>query len=320
MLRKGCYNGAVNKPVVIGPILGLVVLVTGCAKRNPENFELIGPSTVSGTIESPIHQVSTNIDLEKTNSLPIDEEARASGKKVFSKVSASLRRSPRDNAPETYRVSPGTALYVRRTDDNRWLEVRLSKGRSAYVKTDETTALALALAQGSLADQQRLTPRTKQDQQVDAGDGNSGGVADRDPALDGAISDAQESFAVANEASDRFRAEVGAFQTPNSDWIATRDACLQQLSALATAMQDFADELRSVTALSSSLNAQERAAYQSIVVHQGEVTDSINSCRQTLNQMGEGSDWVNLIEAVLENSQSLAGAIDGVRVNLAKLG
>lgn len=319
-MRKGCYNGAVNKPVVIGPLLGLVVLVTGCAKRNPEIVELVGPSTDSGSIESPLHQVSTQLDVKSNDFLPIDDDARASGKKVFSKVSTSLRRSPRDNALETYRVGPGTALYVRRTDDSRWLEVRLSKGRSAYVKTDETTALALALAQGSLADQQRLTPRTKQDQQVDAGDGNSGGLADRDPALDGAISDAQESFAVANEAWDRFRAEVAVFQTPNSDWLATRDVCQQQLNVLSTAMQDFADELRSVTALSTSLNAQERAAYQSLVVHQGEVTDSITSCRQTLNQMGEGSDWVNLIESLLENTQSLAGAMDGVRVNLTKLG
>lgn len=318
MMRKGCYNGAVNKPVLIGPLLGLVVCMIGCAKRNPETFELLGPSTVSDSVEAPFHQVSVNVDVK--GGLPTDEEARISGKKVFSKVSASLRRSPRDNAPETYRVAPGTALYVRRTEDKRWLEVKLSKGRSAYVKTDETTALALALAQGSLADQQRLTPRAKQDQQADAGDGKSGGVGDRDPALDGAISDAQDAFALANEAWDRFRAQVGVFQTPGADWLATRDACLQQLNALSVAMQDFSDEFRSITALSSSLNPQERAAYQAIVVHQDEVTDSINSCRQTLNQMGEGSDWVNLIESVLENTQSLSGAMDGVRVNLAKLG
>lgn len=313
MMRKGCYNGAVNKPVVIGPILGLVVCMTGCAKRNPETIELLGPSTVSSSIE-----VSVGIDVK--GGLPTDEESRSSGKKVFSKVPARLRRSPRDSAPETYRVNPGTALYVRSTEDKRWLEVRLSKGRSAYVKTDETTALALALAQGSLADQQRLTPRVKLDQQADAGDGKSGGAVDRDPALDGAILDAQEAFAVANEAWDRFRAQVGVFQTPNADWLATRDASLQQLNALSVAMQDFSDEFRSITALSSNLNAQERAAYQAIVVHQDEVIDSINSCRQTLNQMEEGSDWVTLIESVLENTQSLAGAMDGVRVNLAKLG
>lgn len=309
-----------NKPVLIGPLLGLVVCMSGCAKRNPESLELLGSPQVSHSFEAPLHQVSTNFDAVSSPLLPMDAEARSSGKKVFAKIAASLRRSPRDNAPETYRVNPGTALYVRRTDDKRWLEVKLSKGRSAFVKTDETTALALALAQGSLADQQRLTPRTKQDQQADAGDGKSGGVGDRDPALDGAISDAQESFTVANEAWDRFRAQVGVFQTQKADWLATKDACLQQLSVLSGAMQDFSDEFRSITALSSSLNAQERAAYQAIVLHQDEVTDSINSCRQTLNQMGEGSDWVHLIETVLDNTQSLGGAMDGVRVNLAKLG
>lgn len=317
-MRKGCYNGAVNKPAMIGPILGLLVLTSGCAKRDPETVQLLGPSRGTGSIEAPFHQVSAGVNVD--GGLPTDEQAKASGKKVYSKVSASLRRSPRESAAETYRVTPGTALYVRKTEDKRWLEVRLSKGRSAYVKTDETTALALALAQGSLADQRRLTPRAKQDQQVDAGDGKSGGSGDRDPALNGAISDAQEAFALANEAWDRFKAQVAVFQTPNADWLATKDACLQQLSALSAAMQDFSDEFRSITALSSNLNAQERAAYQAIVVHQDEVTDSINSCRQTLNQMGEGSDWVNLIESVLENTQSLAGAMDGVRVNLAKLG
>lgn len=321
-MENRCYNEAMNKPTLIGLLIGLAVCLTGCAKRSPDSLDLTYQGSSDDFVETPLHQVSSPIRTPEVFTLPIDDAAKRLGKKAFARVSASLRRSPRDDAPEDYRVGAGTTLYLSPTDDRRWMQVRLSEGRNAFIRTDETSAaLALAQAQGRLADQQRLAPSAKPDQQVDAGDGKSGGPRDRDPALDGAILELQEAFADVDDAWDRFRAETTGFQSQTADWPTVRDSALQLLNVLAGTVSNFDDELRSVTALSSNMTANERAAYQAIVLHLGETHDSITSCQQTLNQMAnEEPDWPILIETLQNNVQSLAGAIDGLRVNLAKLG
>lgn len=321
MLGNRCYNVGMNKPALIG-LACLAVLISGCAKRSPNSPDLTYQGSTEEFVNPSLHQASTQFRNPEVLILPVDDEAKRLGKKAFAKVSASLRRSPRDDSPEEYRVGPGTTLYLSPTDDRRWMQVRLSQGRSAYVRTDETSAaLALAQAQGRLADQQRLAPRDKPDQQVDAGDGKGGGPRDRDPALDGAIQDLQEVFAEVDDAWERFRAETTGFQSPDTDWSTVRDSSQQLLSVLGSAFSTFEDELRSVTALSSNMTANERAAYQAIVLHLNEALNSITSCQQTLGQMtDEGADWPMLIDTLQSNVQSLGGAMDGLRVNLAKLG
>lgn len=320
MMAKHCYNENMGKPISFGLLLGLVVCISGCRTSNSQLSELAGTQSGSGYIDVSLRHASNSAEASLPTQLPLDAEAKQSGHKVFAKVSTKLLRSPREGATPYYQVDRGTALYVRPMDDKRWLEVSLSKGRRVYVKTDETTALALALAQGSLADKQRLEPKSKQDQQVDDGDGKGGGPSPRDPALDAAIADTEEVFKELDLAWDRFRAEANAFQMPGADWVSTRDVSLQRLSVLVAAHREFEEEVRSLTALSSNFTASERTAYQALVMHQDQVNESIEACSQALNQMVDDSDWIQPIEAFLAGVQSLGGGIDGLRVNLAKLG
>src|SRR5688572_5270962 len=143
-----------KRPILIG--LLICIALAGCAKKQVAAGLPVTPS--EGT--SPDLTWSIGSDSEGpalTSTVPIDEEAKQLGKKVFAKSIATIRRSPRDRATEYYRVAAGSPLFVSPTTDKRWLQVRMSKGRTGYVRTDETTAaMALALAQGKLSDKERL--------------------------------------------------------------------------------------------------------------------------------------------------------------------
>jgi hypothetical protein len=311
----------VEKPMKIGLVLVIAALFSGCAQRN--QTELVptrpfrqSPALVQNSgMQSPIARMG-----EYVASLPIDEEAKRLGKKVHAKRDARILRSPRDSAPEYYRLREGAPMFVSPTQDPKWLQVRMSRGRSGFVRTDETSAaLSLALAQGAIADKNRLTPKPRNDAEPDVGNGNSGSPNERDLALSEAIERLDTAFQLADEGFDRLRAEANAFQGSPDGWPSARDSTLQELNVFQSEFHEVSSAVQTLTSLSSKLTANERSAYQSIVIHQGEVTDSIQTIRQTLNQMTEGSDWTGLVSTLSDNMSSLAGAMDGLRSNLARL-
>ena len=185
--HKSSYNVMVEKPICIGLLLGLAVFFCGCARRGQDEFVSIHPtrepdSTVVSFANVPVQEG------EYVLSLPMDDGAKRLGTKVFAKGIAHILRSPRNSAFEYYQVGPGTPLFITPTADKNWLQVRLSKGRSGFVRTDQTSAaLKLALAQQAIADKQRVAPKKGPDSEPDVGDGKGGSPGERDPALDDAI-------------------------------------------------------------------------------------------------------------------------------------
>lgn len=310
-----------EKPIKIGLLLA-AIFFSGCAERDQVQLDSLRPYRRSPDMEGGTAIMRTTARMgEYVASLPIDEEAKRLGKKVYAKGNARILRSARDSAPEYYRLREGSPMFVSPTQDPRWLQVRMSRGRSGFVRADQTSAaLSLALAQGALEDKKRLTPKPKSDSEPDVGDGSSGSPTERDAAIADAIDRLDSAFQIADDGFDRLRAEANAFQGASETWPPARDSTLQELNAFQSEFQEVSSAIQTLTSLSSKLTANDRSAFQSIVIHEGEVTDSAQALRQTLNQMTDGSDWTSLIVTLGDNVSSLAGAMDGLRTNLARLG
>lgn len=305
-----------KRPIIVGLLIGLT-LITGCAKK--QAVAMLPEAASEGTAPDLTWSLKPNAEtVAATTSLPLDEDAKKLGKKVFARNITSVRRSPRNGAPEYYRVAAGSPLFVTPTTDKRWLEVRMSEGRKGYVRTDQTTAAeALAEAQRRLSDKERLTPGPKKDSEPDDGKANEPNT--RDPEVAQAIVDLEEALTGAENGLDRVRAEAAGFQGSTENWPIVKAAVVEELTAFQNEFQSVALAIQTLTSLSGKLTANQRSAFQSTVGAQGEVTDAAQSIRQTLNQMVEGNDWTSLIGTVDQQVSSLSSAMDALRSGINRL-
>ena len=252
--------------------------------------------------------------------LPVDDHAKKRGTKVFAKYDLTLRRSPRDSAAETYRIRRGTPMYASRTANPDWVQVQLSRGRRAFVRSDQISpAEALALAQKRLDDKSRLSPRPKPDNEADAGDGRGGTPATRDAALLEAIERAEEAFDALEAGSERLRAEVGGFSGDAADWPEVRDSVSNQLTEFADDLQSFSGAVNALASQSSGMSGNDRSALQAIEERESDLTSLAQSLRATINQMVDGQDWTSLISEAQSKSDSIGAAIEAVRTQLARM-
>ena len=305
-----------KKPILVGLLIGLAILFTGCARQSRLAEDSIRPAR--GGELTMVIQPPTSMDV--LSSLPIDDRARALGTKIFATTTASVLRSPRDGAVEYYRVPRGTAMYVSPIANGKWLQVRLSKNRTGYVRRDQTDAsLALALAQGSIADKARLGPKMEPGSEPDIGDGKSGEAGQQDAALDEAVEKANDAFDTLEADFDRLRGEAAGFQGSQADWPAVKDAALQRLNELSNDIQSLSTAINGLAAFTGKMSANDRNAFQAIVSYQGDISDGVQSTRHALTQMTEGTDWTSLIGSVDDGVRTIGNGMDGLRINLARL-
>ena len=298
----------------------VIALTLGCARHSqvavvpsaptPDRIEI---GLVSSEAQpAPVIPISVQV--------PFDDASKKKGTKVYSTKTAHLYRSPRDSAPEYYRVPRGTALYVSPTDDKRWLQVRLSKNRSAYVKADETNAaLALALAQGKIADQARLSPGPKRESEPDVGDGKSSAATTKDSEVQDAIADCENAFGTLAEALDRVRSDAAGFQTAQENWPAVRNALSISSANLANINQDFGAAVQSLSSLSSRFSGSERTAFQKIVISASGMAQEIAAIRQAVTAMTDGTDWTAQIQTVNDSLAQLGVEFDDLAEGIADL-
>lgn len=305
-----------KRPILIGLLIALL-LVAGCAKKQVAAADPATPT--GGTSPDLTWSIKTSSEPPALSSnLPIDEQAKQLGKKVFAKSIATIRRSPRDGSMEYYHVAPGSPLYVSPTGDKRWLQVQMSKGRKGYVRTDQTTAAeALAQAQARLNDKERLKPGPKTDSEPD--DGKAKEPTARDAAVDQAIERLGEALSGAEESFDSLRAEAAGFQGSADTWPTVKSAVSQALTEFQSEFQDVSAAVQTLTSLSGKLTANERSAFQSMVAAQGDATDVAQDLRQTLNQMTDGGDWTSLVATLDDQVRSLSSAMEVLRSGLSRL-
>jgi hypothetical protein len=252
--------------------------------------------------------------------LPVDSESKSLGTKVFAKVPTSLYRNPRLNATETYRIPAGTPLWVRPTGNRDWMQVRLSRGRSAYVRTGDTSAaLALATAQGALADRTRLSPRPQAPDEADAGDGRSSTPPSGNAALNQAIEEAVSAFESVGQQMDRLTAEYAGFQGDSADWPKVRSGFSTQLGQMSTEMQGFNQALQEVAEHSSGMSSNMRSAYQSAVAQTATATEAIRGARSIIDQMRDGEDWTSLVQSLGDRMAELNSAVDSIEASLDRM-
>ncbi|MBC8063494.1 MAG: hypothetical protein H7Y17_01590, partial [Chlorobia bacterium] len=77
--------------------------------------------------------------------------------------------------------------------------------------------------------------------------------------------------------------------------------------------------INGVAAFTGKMSANDRNAFQAIVSYQGDITDGVQSTRQALNQMTDGTDWTSLISSVDDGIRTIGNGMDGLRTNLARL-
>jgi hypothetical protein len=308
------------KPVAIGIVASVLALLAGCSKQ--ADLAGVSPDKVA-PIQIGVMQTDVEADYLRPpllSQLPVDDQAKRLGTKAYTKVATSLYRNPRPNAAETYRIPAGTALWITPTSNRDWMQVRLSRGRSAYVRTGDTSAaMALAIAQGKLADQARLSPRPKAPNEADAGDGRSSAAPATNPALDQAIEDATTAFDAVLQQMDRLSAEYSGFQGDQSGWPTVREGFNVQLSQLVSDLQAFGQAVNGIAAHSSGMSGNDRSAFQSIVNQLANANETINSARTLVDQMREGQDWTSLVQSLGERMSELSSSIDSIETSLGRM-
>ena len=305
---------------MIGIAASLLIGAMGCAKRDV--VQLSEPQQ-SKPIQIGVMQSDPATDLPPipfVSSLPVDDEAKQLGKKVYSRNATSLFRNPRLNATETYRIPAGTALWVSPTRNPAWMQVRLSRGRSAFVRTSDTSAaLALANAQRSLEDRARLSPRPRPTDEADAGDGRSATNPAANPELTQAIEDAQRTFEAVVQQLDRLSAEYSGFQGDQSDWPAVRDGFSSQLTQMSNDLQAFSQSLSEVAEHSSRMSSNARSAYQTAVAQTSVANEAVRAARTVIDQMKGGGDWSGHIQTLGDRMADLGNAVDAVASSLDRM-
>lgn len=292
----------------------------GCAKKTTTVYTSPGIDSPLQITYSSDEAAPAHAAIQVSNTLPIDSEARSLGTKVFAKGLARLFRSPRDNAPEYYRVASGTPMYVSRTSDDRWLQVRLSKGRSAYVKTSETNAaLALALAQQRINDKARLTPKPAPGSEPDVGDGKASAGPRANPEVDSAIERLDSALSMSEDDHNALRAAISQFQGGQEDWVGAKAATTQELTNLRDSFDQVQNQIQHLTSLSSSFTSDERTGLNILVVAEQDAMASLNAIGQTLTSMVEGEDWTDEIANLESEIQELNAAMENLRAGIARL-
>jgi hypothetical protein len=309
------------RPVFIGIAACLLLGAIGCAKR--EVVDLSQPLPKE-PIQIGVMQADPALGLPPipfVSSLPVDDAAKQLGKKVYSRNAASLYRNPRLNAGEAYRIPAGTALWVSPTSNSNWMQVRLARGRSAFIRTSDTSAaLALANAQRTLEDRARLSPRPRPTDEADAGDGRSSTNPATNRELTDAIEDAQQAFDGVAQQLDRLTAEFGGFQGDQSDWPAVRDGFAAQLNQMSLELQEFSQALNGVSEHSSHMSGSARSALQTAVAQTSAANDAIRAARALVDQMKDGEEWSSMIQGLGDRMADLDGSIDAVAASLDRMG
>lgn len=301
---------------MIGLLVGATITFTGCARQSHVAEETIRPSR-SGELTMVIQPPTTGTEVSV---LPVDESAKKLGSKVFATTVAKVLRSPREGAVEYYRVARGTPMYVSPIANGKWLQVRLSKNRAGYVRRDQTDAsLALALAQGTISDKARLGPKVQSGSEPDIGDGKSGETEPRDAAFDEAIEKANDAFDLLEVEYDRLRGEAVGFQGSQSDWPQVRDSVSQRLNEFSNDLQAIATAINGIAVFTGKMSANDRNAFQATVSFQDDINEGVQSTRQALNQMNDGTDWTSLVGSVDDGIRSIGNGMDGLRNSLARL-
>jgi len=308
------------RPILIGLCLAAILALIGCARHEYGGEISVAPRKPLEINIVSMDEAQAEPSLPFSPVLPVDEDAKRRGTKVFAKYDLTLRRSPRDSAAETYRIRRGTPMYASRTANPDWMQVQLSRGQRAFVRSDQISpAEALALAQRRLDDKSRLSPRPKPDNEADAGDGRGGTPATRDAALLEAIERADEAFDTLEAGADRLRAEVGGFSGDAGDWPEVRDSVSNQLTEFADALQSFSAAVDALASQSSGMTSNDRSALQAIEERESELTTLVQSLRATINQMVDGQDWTSLVSEAQSKSDSIGAAIEAVRTQLARM-
>lgn len=318
-LKNRRYNVIGMSPVRLCIGLGLAFLA-GCGKNETVVSEPVRPAEriqmTFASDESP--SVSPGSSVVST-SIPIDESAKKLGAKVYSKVDARILRSPREGSLEYYRIGRGVPMYVNRTSDPNWLQVRMSRGRSGYVRTDQTNAaLALALAQERLDDKQRLSPKPNRGNEPDVGDGKSSGTPARDPEIDEAIDRLETGIPPVEEAFSELQAAISRFQAGPENWQLAKEGSIQALNFFQGVLSDLTGQIQAVAAHSAGFNANERSAYNAAVVAQSSATDSAAKVRQQILALLEGEDWSGAIAAIDEETRTLGFAVDNLSAAIGR--
>jgi methyl-accepting chemotaxis protein len=308
------------RPISIGLCLAAILALIGCARHEYGGEISVAPRKPLEINIVSMDEAQAEPSLPFSAELPIDDLAKKRGTKVFAKYDLTLRRSPRDSAAETYRIRRGTPIYASRTANPDWMQVQLSRGRRAFVRSDQISpAEALALAQQRLDDKSRLSPRPRSENEADAGDGRGGTPAVRDGALLEAIERADEAFSSLEAGADRLRAEVGGFSGDSADWPEVRNSVSNQLTEFADDLQAFSATVNALASQSSGMTGNDRSALQAIEERESELRSLAQSLRGTLNQMVDGQDWTALVAEVQSKSDSIGAAVEAIRVQLARM-
>jgi hypothetical protein len=300
-------------------LLGLAAL-PGCRQAEPE--QTIHPA-IDGTQLAYASLDSRPANLSSrfiSDILPEDEASKAGGAKVRTKSRTALLRSPRSDSPAYYFVDAGTPLSVNLQPDRNWLKVRLSRGRSVFVKRDQTDAnLALLIAQGSVPDSKRLTPSPKTDLEPDSGNRRGGSPASKDEKLSSAIDDATESLQILASSFETLRSDAIGFQGTQDTWPQTKTSVSLALSTNESDERSFASDMATISGDSSAMSANQKSAFQSLSIAQGDLSSALSDIRTALNQMIPGEDWTEAISDLQAALAQAAVAMDNIARQLSRL-